>query len=66
MPESFTHQQAEWPEPVFEEIEGCMEQDVGWMRVSAKHVMVGMYHNLLDPDARYTEYKRPWEVACED
>lgn len=46
-----------------EPIEGCTQEDVGWMMVAYQDVMVDMYHLLRDTNAWYTEYRRPPEVA---
>jgi len=44
-------------------IEGCIEEDVGWMKVQLKSVMPDFYVNLRDPNAWHTEYRRPPDVA---
>lgn len=44
-------------------IEGCSEEDVGWMKVQLKSVMPDFYVNLRDLNAWHTEYRRPPDVA---
>lgn len=44
-------------------LEGCTQEDVGWMMVGYQDVMVDMYPPLRDEDAWSIEYKRPdWVV----
>jgi hypothetical protein len=50
-------------EPVEEPIEGCTQEDVGWMMVAYADVMVSMYYYLRDWNDWYVEYRRPPEVA---
>lgn len=50
-------------EEVYEPIEGCTEEDVGWMRISSIHVGAGFYQVLMGwPDVWYIYYVRPPEV----
>ncbi|KAL7622002.1 hypothetical protein AAE478_007503 [Parahypoxylon ruwenzoriense] len=51
-------------EASLEPVEGCTRPDVGWMRVSARSVMVEMYDLLREQNAWYSEYRRPPEVVC--
>jgi hypothetical protein len=44
-------------------IEGCTEEDVGWMKVQLRSVMPDFYVNLRDPNAWHTEYRRPPDVV---
>ncbi|KAK0673130.1 hypothetical protein QBC41DRAFT_312222 [Cercophora samala] len=44
-------------------IEGCDRRDVGWMRVSARSVMVDMYDELRGYNDWSLWYKRPYEVV---
>lgn len=44
-------------------IEGCTEEDVGWMKVQLKSVMPDFYVNLGDPNAWQAEYRRQAAVA---
>jgi len=50
-------------EEVEEPIEGCRQQDVGWMIVAYQDAMVGMYYYLRDLNDWYHEYRRPPQVA---
>jgi hypothetical protein len=50
-------------EEIGEPIEGCILQDVGWMRVAYQDLTVGMYYFLRDYNAWYHEYRRPPIVA---
>ncbi|KAK4222265.1 hypothetical protein QBC38DRAFT_448445 [Podospora fimiseda] len=50
------------PIPEYEEIEGCKEEELGWMRVSIHSVVVSIYSVLRDPDAFFTLYRRPLEI----
>lgn len=44
-------------------IEGCTEEDVGWMKVELNSVMPDFYHILRDLNAWHAEYRRPPDVA---
>lgn len=51
-------------EDVYEPIEGCRQEFVGWVEVAYQRVMVEMYMLLRDEGASwYREYRRPPEVA---
>ncbi len=51
------------PDLSYEPIEGCREEDVGWMRLPAKRVGAQMYSVLVGHDAWYFYYERPPEIA---
>jgi len=44
---------------VFPEIEGCTENDVGWMKTSIWSLMPSDYNSLRDPDYWKIVYWRP-------
>lgn len=44
-------------------IEGCTEEDIGWMKVQLTSVMPDFYVNLRDPNSWYTEYRRPPDMV---
>lgn len=48
---------------VYPAIEGCTEEDVGWMKVQLQSFMPDFYVNLRDPNAWHIEYRRPPDVA---
>ncbi|KAI6818701.1 hypothetical protein KC332_g9099 [Hortaea werneckii] len=50
-------------EPVFPEIDGCTEENVGFMRVHFMDLIPEMYHLLGDPDAIDYLYIRPPALA---
>ena len=44
-------------------IEGCTEEDVGWMKVQYQSVIPDFYVNLRDPNAWIGDYRRPPDIA---
>jgi len=48
---------------VMEPIEGCTQDDVGWMMISYQFVIGEMYFLLRGWNSWYIEYRRPPEVA---
>lgn len=52
------------PDLSFEPIEGCREEDVGWMRLPSSRMVPRMYEELdLDDSLCYVNYRRPPETA---
>ncbi len=55
-----THNEAE---EVHESIEGCTEENVGWMRIPSRFVRADFYQAMIGyPDMWYVFYQRPPEV----
>ncbi|KAK7962860.1 uncharacterized protein PG986_003685 [Apiospora aurea] len=44
-------------------VEGCTEEDVGWMKVRLVGLMTGLYTNLRDPDYWDVPYTRPPDIV---
>ncbi len=44
-------------------IEGCTDQDVGWMKVQLVGLMPDLYASLRDPNLWHVQYMRPPEIA---
>lgn len=44
-------------------IEGCTEEDVGWMKVQLVGLMPDFYANLRDPNLWHIQYVRPPDIA---
>lgn len=55
------------PEPaedeVYEEIEGCTEENVGWMKIATHMAGVSFYQCMMDAAVWYVMYERPPEVV---
>lgn len=51
------------PDLDFEPIEGCREEDVGWMKVATRSICTELYSLLDDPEMWRVIYKRPPEMA---
>lgn len=47
----------------YEPIDGCTEENVGWMKISSRMVGTYFYQVMMDPDAWYVFYKRPEEIV---
>ncbi|KAI1114377.1 hypothetical protein F5Y14DRAFT_175525 [Nemania sp. NC0429] len=47
----------------FPAIEGCTEEDVGWMKVQLVGFMPDFYANLRDPNLWHVQYIRPPDIA---
>ena len=50
-------------EELFEPLEGCIYEDVGWMKIPYQFVMTSTYLRLVDWNAWHTIYCRPPEIA---
>ncbi|KAB5549642.1 hypothetical protein GE09DRAFT_1223464 [Coniochaeta sp. 2T2.1] len=44
-------------------IEGCTEEDIGWMKVQLVGLMPDFYANLRDPNLWHIQYVRPPDIA---
>ncbi|KAI7547289.1 hypothetical protein KC331_g5106 [Hortaea werneckii] len=51
------------PDLDFEPIEGCREEDVGWMKVATRSICTELYPLLNDPETWRVIYKRPPKMA---
>lgn len=47
----------------FPPIEGCTDQDVGWMKMWSLGLMPGIYANLINPDIWEIVYTRPAGIS---
>ena len=57
-------EECDMPNLDFEPIEGCREEDVGWMKVATRSICTEAYSLLDDPKMLRVIYKRPPEVAA--
>lgn len=58
-------EEIDMPDLDFEPVEGCREEDVGWMRVPAERIGLEMYSTFCEHNVWYIYYERPPAMAWE-